>query len=79
MATDPTQGADDAAAARLRAATAALEAIAADRGLLSLLDEEERQRLLQAAASVWCPDVKARRRLTKRSVADEQAALRKRA
>ena len=68
MATDPTQGAYNDDAVRLRAATAALEAIAADRGLLSLLDEQERQRLLQAAASVWCPDVKARRRLTKAQV-----------
>jgi NAD(P)-dependent dehydrogenase (short-subunit alcohol dehydrogenase family) len=68
MATDPTQGVDRDATARLRTATAALEAIAADRGLLSLLDEQERQRLLQAAAAVWCPDVKARRRLTKAQV-----------
>jgi NAD(P)-dependent dehydrogenase (short-subunit alcohol dehydrogenase family) len=64
----PEPAADRDAAARLRAATAALEAVAADRGLLSLLDEQERQRLLQAAATVWCPDVKARRRLTKAQV-----------
>jgi NAD(P)-dependent dehydrogenase (short-subunit alcohol dehydrogenase family) len=57
-----------AAIEHIRAATTALEAIAKDRSLLSQLDEHERKRLFQAAANVWCPDVKERRRLTKAQV-----------
>jgi len=49
----------------LRAATALLERIAANRGLLYQLSLEERVRLLAAAGTVFCPDVADRRRQTK--------------
>jgi NAD(P)-dependent dehydrogenase (short-subunit alcohol dehydrogenase family) len=50
---------------RMRDATATLEAIAADRGLLALLPEEERTRLRQAVARVHVPDVRERRAMVK--------------
>ncbi|MEM7585468.1 MAG: SDR family oxidoreductase [Acidobacteriota bacterium] len=62
------------AARRLREATKALEAVVADRALLASLDESEQKCLLDAAANVWCPDSKARRRLTKALVAKRRAA-----
>ncbi|HNT15158.1 MAG TPA: SDR family oxidoreductase [Verrucomicrobiota bacterium] len=46
-------------------AIAALEAVAADRTLLGELAPEDRVRLLKAAGDVYCPDVRARRRLVK--------------
>ena len=52
-------------AARLTAATALLEAVAADRGVLAGLSTDERTRLIQAAGTVFCPDVVERRRLSK--------------
>jgi len=52
-------------AARLRTATAILEALVEDRGLLAQLSPEERTRLLQAAGQVFCPDTADRRRLTR--------------
>ena len=50
---------------RLRAAMDVLESVVADRALLVELSEEEQRRFLDAAAQVWCPDTKARRRLVK--------------
>jgi NAD(P)-dependent dehydrogenase (short-subunit alcohol dehydrogenase family) len=52
-------------AARLKAATETLEAIARDRTLLQELTVEERTRLLSAAGHVFDPDVVARRRAAK--------------
>ena len=63
---------------RLRAATEALEAVVADRGVLGELSAEERTRLIQAAGAVHTPDIRARRRFVKvtaqkrRSAAIEQ-------
>ena len=56
----PEPGSPDGDA--LRALTAALEAIVADRSLLGSLTEEERARLLQAAGDVFEPDLAQRRR-----------------
>jgi len=50
---------------RLRAAIELLERVAGDRGLLAMLDREDRGRLLRAAAEVHSPDPAARRRLVK--------------
>jgi NAD(P)-dependent dehydrogenase (short-subunit alcohol dehydrogenase family) len=50
---------------RLRALTAELEAIVADRALLGSLPLDERTRLLNAAGDVYSPDVEARRRQIK--------------
>jgi NAD(P)-dependent dehydrogenase (short-subunit alcohol dehydrogenase family) len=50
---------------RLKAATETLERIAADRGALALLSEDEQRRLRDAVAQVWNPDMRARRALTK--------------
>ncbi len=55
----------EAIAQQLRAATEALERVVENRGLLASLSEIEQKRLLDAAAHVWSPDHKARRRLTK--------------
>ena len=52
-------------AGQLVDAIEALEAVIADRGLLELLPEEDRSRLLAAAGDVFCPDVGQRRRLVK--------------
>jgi len=64
------QGNDTAAAgetaARLREVTEALESVAGDRALLESLSPAERARLLKAAADVFDPDVRARRRYTKK-------------
>ena len=62
---EPAPPPDDAAA-RLRDVTEALEAVAADRALLETLSLEERARLLKAAADVFDPDVRARRRYVKK-------------
>ena len=70
--TGPVASQDSGFAERLRAATLVLEAIVSDRGLLAGVSQEERRRLLQAAASVYHPDHVARRRLVK-----ETARLRK--
>src|SRR5690349_14672838 len=59
--------------ARLRAAAETLESIARDRTLLSGLGDEERQRLIQAAGQVFCPDVAERRRLTKAMIRRRKA------
>ncbi len=50
---------------RLRAATEALEAVIADRSILSDLSLDERTRLLNAAGDVYEPDVRERRRQIK--------------
>lgn len=52
-------------AAQLRAAAELLEKAAADRAILGELSQAERARLLKAAGDVYCPDVRARRRLVK--------------
>lgn len=54
-----------AEAARLREAIGVMESIAGNRALLNELTTEERQRLMNAAADVFCPDVKSRRRQVK--------------
>jgi NAD(P)-dependent dehydrogenase (short-subunit alcohol dehydrogenase family) len=64
----------DETAARLRAAAEALEAVAADRGLLETLSNEERARLLTAAADVFEPDVVRRRQSSKAFRRREKAA-----
>src|SRR5687767_2531383 len=53
---------------KLRAAAEMMEAIAANRALLSKLSIEEQTRLVQAAGQVYCPDVRERRRLVKTRV-----------
>jgi NAD(P)-dependent dehydrogenase (short-subunit alcohol dehydrogenase family) len=55
----------DELAARLRAATEALEAVVADRSLLQSLALDDRTRLLNAAGNVYEPDVEVRRRQIK--------------
>jgi NAD(P)-dependent dehydrogenase (short-subunit alcohol dehydrogenase family) len=60
---------------RLRAATAALEAVVADPTILGVLTEAERVRLVTAAGDVFCPDVDERRRRVrqrKRRARDDQ-------
>ncbi len=47
------------------AVTEWLEKVAADRSLLSGVDGEIQRRLIQAAGEVFCPDVDARRKLTR--------------
>ena len=69
---DDGAGAD--AAARLKEATEALEAVVRDRGLLRALSLEERTRLLTAAGDVFNPDVVQRRRLNKTARREEKAA-----
>ena len=65
---------DPAFAERLREATAVLEAIIADRGLLAGVTQEERRRLMQATAQVYHPDHVARRRLVKETARQRKAA-----
>ncbi len=55
----------DELAERLRAATEVLEAVVADRSILSGLPLEDRTRLLNAAGDVYSPDVEQRRRQIK--------------
>ena len=50
---------------RLRAATELLESVAVDRSPLEVLSGEERQRFLNAAGDVFCPDVEERRQRSK--------------
>ena len=59
----PTNG--DDALKRVRAATAMLEALAADESMLAGISIEERARLLRAAGQVYCPDVRIRRQFIK--------------
>ena len=62
----------DDLAARLRAATEALEAVIADRSLLQQLPLEARTRLLNAAGDVYEPDVAKRRRQIKAERREEK-------
>jgi NAD(P)-dependent dehydrogenase (short-subunit alcohol dehydrogenase family) len=59
----PTNG--DDALKRVRAATAMLEALAADESILAGISVEERARLLRAAGQIYCPDVRIRRQFIK--------------
>jgi NAD(P)-dependent dehydrogenase (short-subunit alcohol dehydrogenase family) len=72
--TQPDARTDPGFPERLHAATVVLEAIVADRGLLAGVSQEERQRLLQAAAQVYHPDHVARRRLVKETARQRKAA-----
>jgi NAD(P)-dependent dehydrogenase (short-subunit alcohol dehydrogenase family) len=65
MPTDGTRSAHAQLLDRLRAATETLELIAADRGTLAVLSEDEHRRLRAAAALVCNPDVRARRTMAK--------------
>ncbi len=65
---------DDETVAKLRAAAEILEAIAVDRGLLEVLSNEERARLLTAAGDVFEPDVARRRQSSKAFRRREKAA-----
>ena len=71
-ATDGREGAD--LAERLRAATDFLELIAANRGLLAEVSQEDRRRFLDATAHVYSPDAKARRKLVKATIRLRKAA-----
>ena len=57
----------------LRAAIESMEAIVIDRALLNALSTEERQRLMTAAADVFCPDVQQRRRQVKAKLRQRKA------
>ncbi|HEU4827936.1 MAG TPA: SDR family oxidoreductase [Gemmatimonadales bacterium] len=59
---------------RLQAATGFLEEIAADRGLLAGIREEDRRRLLDAVGHVYHPDPIQRRKLVKATVRQRKAA-----
>jgi NAD(P)-dependent dehydrogenase (short-subunit alcohol dehydrogenase family) len=59
---------------RLREAIDLLETVAADRSVLEGVTEKDRQRLLQAVASVYHPDRVERRRMAKRLAKDRKAA-----
>ena len=59
---------------RLRDTVELLEAIAADRSVLSGVPDEERKRLLQAVASVYSPDRVERRRMSKVVARERKAA-----
>jgi NAD(P)-dependent dehydrogenase (short-subunit alcohol dehydrogenase family) len=60
--------------ARARAAIALLEEIAANRVLLSHLQDEERKRLIDAAAKAYSPDASQRRQLVKATQRKNKAA-----
>src|SRR3954469_24082971 len=59
---------------RLKAAIELLESIAADRGLLAEVAEEDQRRLLRAAGDVFQPDEAARRLLMRANRRREKAA-----
>ena len=65
---------DHLIAERLRTATAWLESIVADRGLLARLSPEDRKRLIIAAGHVYRPDNAARRRMVKATTRMRKAA-----
>jgi NAD(P)-dependent dehydrogenase (short-subunit alcohol dehydrogenase family) len=62
---DRRGGDDEQLRAELLDAAAVLQRIASDRGLLSALDPQEKQDLLNAAGDVFCPDPEERRIRTK--------------
>ena len=64
----------DTLIAEVRAASELLERIIADRGLLTVLPEPERDRLREAVALVYHPDAKARRMLVKATTRQRKAA-----
>jgi NAD(P)-dependent dehydrogenase (short-subunit alcohol dehydrogenase family) len=64
---------DPAFLARLRAATALLEEVIADRSLLVGVPGDDQRRLLQAAGHVYSPDAIARRRLVRATIRDRKA------
>ncbi|SDT90061.1 short chain dehydrogenase [Verrucomicrobium sp. GAS474] len=57
----------------LKAAAAVLEKAAANRAVLSQLSDEERNRFLQAAGDVFCPDVGERRQLVRAKARQRKA------
>ncbi|MGN6552677.1 MAG: SDR family NAD(P)-dependent oxidoreductase, partial [Verrucomicrobiota bacterium] len=59
---------DSVSTERIQSTTALLEQIAANRALLAGLSDAERQRLIQAAGQIFCPDPSERRRLVKARV-----------
>jgi NAD(P)-dependent dehydrogenase (short-subunit alcohol dehydrogenase family) len=74
--TDLRPSAEDADAAfldRLRAATALLETIISNRGLLIQVPPDDRRRLLQAAGHVYAPDAASRRQLVRASIRRSKA------
>ena len=75
-ATDGLESTD--VAERLRAATQFLELIASNRGLLAEVSADDRRRFLDAAAHVYSPDAKARRKLVKATIRLRKAARVKR-
>jgi NAD(P)-dependent dehydrogenase (short-subunit alcohol dehydrogenase family) len=66
-------GAEASFLERLRAATALLESIVADRGLLAQAPPDDQQRLLRAAGQVFTPDDIARRRLVRAGIRRRKA------
>lgn len=70
--------AKDSLVERLRAAAELLETVANDQALLAGLSEAERNRLVQAAGNIYCPDVGERRRLVKARVRQRKAEKGKR-
>jgi NAD(P)-dependent dehydrogenase (short-subunit alcohol dehydrogenase family) len=71
--TQPDEAVDASFLERLRAATALLETIIADRGLLIRVPPEDRRRLLQAAGHVYAPDAASRRQLVRASIRRSKA------
>ena len=65
-------------AERLREAAATLEELAADRGLLALVSEDDRIRLRQAVADVYNPDARARRAMVKAIIRERKSAIARR-
>ena len=63
---------------RLRAAIATLEEVAGNNALMALLPEDDRRRLRQAAASVYNPDARMRRRFVKAVVRERKSAAARR-
>ena len=63
---------------RVQTAVELLEAVMADRTLLSGFSDEERSRLMRAAGEVYCPDVTARKGLLKaKNRAHKQAKVKR--
>src|SRR6476661_693920 len=73
QSTSPGPSTDPAFLARLRAATAVLEEIVADRALLAGVPPDDQRRLLQAAGHVYSPDALARRRLVRATMRQRKA------
>src|SRR5688500_2812951 len=70
----PGPSSDPAFLERLRAATALLDQIVADRALLLGVPADDRHRLIQAAGHVYSPDAIARRRLVRATMRERKAA-----